>query len=135
VEFFFLPTYVRCFVTRPKLRMLTAVFAAAFVGNMYYHFLQANEALVAGNLALVWELLSPRGIYCFALAVGIYISMLRQQQRRGTAAERASAAGKFTRLRRIAGVWTFFGLLNVWNIRSTASIADRIRFFLSLFGL
>jgi hypothetical protein len=135
VEFFFFPTYVRCFVNRPKLRMLTAVFAAAFAGNMYYHFLQANEALVAGDLALVWELLSPRGIYCFALALGIYISMLRQQQRRGNAAEARSAVGKFTKLRRIAGVWTFFGLLNFWNTRSTATIADRIRFFLSLFGL
>jgi hypothetical protein len=135
VEFFFFPTYVRCFVTRPKLRMLTAVFAAAFAGNMYYHFLQSNESLAEGDLALVWKRLSPRLIYCFALALGSYISMLRQQQRRGNVAETRSATWKFTKLRRIAGVWTFFGLLNYWNIRSTASIADRIRFFLSLFGL
>jgi len=135
VEFFFLPTYVRCFVTRPKLRMLTAVFAAAFVGNMYYHFLRANEALVAGDLALVWKILSPRMIYCFALALGIYISMLRQQQRRGNVTTANSRDKKFATVRRIAGVWTFFALVNYWNTRSTASIADQVKFFLSLFGL
>ncbi len=135
VEFFFFPTYVRCFVNRPKLRMFTAVFAAAFVGNMYYHFLNADEALAAGDLALVWEVLSPRLIYCFALALGIYVSMLRQQRRRGHAADHGSAAGKFSKLRRIAGVWTFFGLINFWNTRSIATISDRIGFFLSLFGL
>jgi len=135
VEFFFFPTYVRCFVTRPKLRMFTAVFAAAFVGNMYYHFLQSNESLAEGDLTLVWERMSPRLIYCFALALGIYISMLRQQQRRGNAAAVDSTARKFTKLRRIAGVWTFFALLNFWNIRTAASIPQRISFFLSLFGL
>jgi len=31
------------------------------------------------------ESLSPRMIYCFFLAVGIYISTLRQQRRRGQA--------------------------------------------------
>ncbi len=135
VEFFFFPTYVRCFVTRPKLRMLTAVFAAAFVGNMYYHFLRASEAIAEGDLALVWEVLSPRLIYCFALALGIYISMLRQQQRRGNAAAAHSRDNRFAKVRRIAGVWTFFALVNYWNTRSTASIADQVRFFLSLFGL
>jgi len=135
VEFFFFPTYVRCFVTRPKLRMLTAVFAAAFVGNMYYHFLRASEAIAEGDLALVWKILSPRMIYCFALALGIYISMLRQQQRRGNAAAAHSRNNKFAKVRRIAGVWTFFALVNYWNTGSTASIADQVRFFLSLFGL
>jgi hypothetical protein len=135
VELFFFPTYVRCFVTRPKLRMLTAVFAAAFVGNMYYHFLRASESIAEGDLALVWKILSPRMIYCFALALGIYISMLRQQQRRGNVATANSRDKKFAKVRRIAGVWTFFALVNYWNTRSTASIADQVKFFLSLFGL
>jgi hypothetical protein len=135
VEFFFFPTYVRCFITRPKLRMLAAVFAAAFVGNMYYHFLRASESLIAGDLALVWKILGPRMIYCFALAVGIYISMLRQRQRRGNTATADSGNGKFAKARRIAGVWTFFALLNFWNTKSTASLADQITFFLSLFGM
>lgn len=135
VEFFFFPTYVRCFVTRPKLRIFTAVFAAAFLGNMYYHFLRASEAIVEGQLALVWEILSPRLIYCFALALGIYFSMLRQRQRRGGAVAAHSRGETFARVRRIAGVWTFFALVNFWNTRSTASIADQIRFFFSLFGL
>jgi len=135
VEFFFFPTYLRCFVTRPKLRMLTAVFAAAFVGNMYYHLVQAKESIAEGNLVLILEALSPRLIYCFALAVGIYFSMLRQQQRRGKVAAANFGNKKLATWRRIAGVWTFFALLNFWNTRSAATTADRIRFFLSLFGL
>jgi len=135
VEFFFFPTYVRCFRTWPKLRMFTAVFAAAFVGNMYYHLVQAKESLALGDVALLLELLSPRMIYCFALALGIYFSMLRQQQQRGNAEAANSKNNKFAKLRRIAGVWTFFALLNFWNTRSSATTADRIRFFLSLFGL
>jgi hypothetical protein len=115
--------------------MLAAVFAAAFVGNMYYHFLRASESLIAGDLALVWKILGPRMIYCFALAVGIYISMLRQRQRRGNTATADSGNGKFAKARRIAGVWTFFALLNFWNTKSTASLADQITFFLSLFGM
>jgi len=135
VEFFFFPTYLRCFVTRPKLRMFTAVFAAAFAGNMYYHFLQAKESIAEGNLVSILEALSPRMIYCFALALGIYVSMLRQQQRRGNVAAATPRNKKLAKLRRIAGVWTFFALLNFWNTRSAATTVDRIKFFISLFGL
>jgi len=135
VEFFFFPTYVRCRGMGPKLRMFVAVFAAAFVGNMYYHFLQAKAYLAAGQVSEVWEGLSPRMIYCFLLALGIYISMLRQQHQRGKVAQQDSKTAKLIKLRRIAGVWTFFGLINFWNTRTTASTPERIRFFLSLFGL
>ena len=134
VEFFFFPTYLRYFRTWPKLRMFAAVFAAAFVGNMYYHLVQARVALAEGEVSSVLEALSPRMIYCFVLALGVYISMFRQQQRRGKATPAGSTTGRFIKLRRIAGVWTFFSLLNLWNTRMTSSTPERIGFFLSLFG-
>lgn len=135
MEFFFLPTYLRYFRDRPILRIITAVFAAAFVGNMYYHVLQAKNLLIEGDAAKLWVLLGPRLVYCFLLAVGIAVSMLRQQQLRGrTTALRGQRNGAY-RLRRIAGVWTFFALINFWNVISAVSIAERGRLFLSLFGL
>ncbi len=40
-----------------------------------------------------------------------------------------------TRLRRIAGVWTFFALISIWADASAATFGQRVDFFLSLFGL
>ena len=134
VEFFFFPTYLRYFRTWPRVRMLVAIFAAAFVGNMYYHLLQAKSALVAGELARLWQSLGPRLVYCFLLTVGIYISMLRQQSQRGKVADANPTTAKIRRVIKIAGVWTFFALINFWNVRSGITLPERIQVFLSFFG-
>jgi hypothetical protein len=134
LEFFFFPTYLRYFRTWPKLRIFAAIFAAAFVGNMYYHFLQARVSLAEGQVLEVAESMSPRMIYCFLLTVGIYVSTLRQQHRRGQSEHVNSTTGGFIKLRHIAGVWTFFSLINLWNTRTITSTPERIRFFFSLFG-
>jgi hypothetical protein len=135
MEFFFLPIYVRYFRNQPTLRIITAVFAAAFVGNMYYHLLQAKDSLIAGNVDRLWTVLGTRFVYCFLLASGIAISMLRQQSRRGHPRVAMLRAGGFSRLRRIACVWTFFALINFWNVLANLTLAERGRLFLSLFGL
>ena len=135
VEFFFFPTYLRYFRTRPKLRIFAAVFAAAFVGNMYYHLLLGKNALVAGEIARIWHQLSPRMVYCFFLVVGIYVSMLRQQKLRGKLEDTGTVAARARRLRRIAGVWTFYSLINFWNLKSRLTVLERAKVFLSLFGL
>jgi len=135
VEFFFYPTYLRFFRAWPKLRMFAAVFAAAFVGNMYYHFLQMRNPAAVGDLAEVAEGRSPRMIYCFILAVGIYLSMLRQQRRRGKVLHLGPAMERFARLRRIAGVWTFYALLNFWNLKTGFPVLERVKVFLSFFGV
>jgi len=135
VEFFFYPTYLRYFRTRPKLRMFAAVFAAAFVGNMYYHLLKATDDLLADQFAKIWQQLSPRLVYCFLLALGIYFSMLRQQKLRGRIERADAGTEKLRKLRRIAAVWTFFSLINFWDIRSSLSLFERAKFFLTLFGL
>ena len=134
MEFFFLPTYLRYFRAWPMLRIVAAVFAAAFLGNMYYHVLQAKNPLIDGDAAKLWSLLGPRLIYCFLLAAGIAFSMLRQQRLRGRAVAPGMPKGGIFRLRRIAGVWTFFALINFWNVISAASIAARGRLFISIFG-
>ncbi|OGQ83485.1 MAG: hypothetical protein A3F90_03045 [Deltaproteobacteria bacterium RIFCSPLOWO2_12_FULL_60_19] len=135
VEFFFFPTYVRYFRTRPKLRIFAAVFAAAFLGNMYHHVLRADKILVAGEWAQLWARLNPRLVYCVLLALGIYVSMLRQQKKRGRAATAETEATRLRKAIRIAGVWTFFSIIYIWDLKGNMTISTRFGFFLSLFGL
>ena len=133
VDFFFFPTYIRHFRQRPRLRILAAIVAAAGLGNLYYHLLN-NDAFLLG---LDWVGLLPwlgaRAFYCLALSLGIYVSMLREQRRR--AARAGPPASLATRVRRITGVWTFYGLIGIWAEDSTATFQQRVDFFLSLFGL
>jgi len=132
VEFFFFPTFVRRFRHAPRLRIVAATFAAALVGNMYYHTLE-QPSFIAGNLTVSWGVLHSRLFYCVVLATGITVSMLREQQRRGAA---RAPAGGVRRVVRIAGVWTFFALVHVWAVPGpTPGFGDRTRFVLSLFGL
>jgi hypothetical protein len=131
-EFFFYPTYTR---TKGATwwRTLLAIFAAAFVGNLYYHLLEHDDALLAADAAGLWAAFAPRVIYCFLLATGIWVSMLREQRRRGVA---VAADATWVRVRRIAGVWTFFALIHVWaGATAEPTAAERTRFVLSLFGL
>ncbi|MEM7245175.1 MAG: hypothetical protein AAF533_07510 [Acidobacteriota bacterium] len=130
LELFFYPTFLRLKVG-PRLRMFCAVFAAAFVGNLYFHLLLERGSMVSGDWAEVWRVLESRLVYCFFLALGIWLSMLRQQSRRGEPVD----PRWHRRLLRIAGVWLFFGLLRIWNVKGDdLDLADRARFFVSLFG-
>ena len=135
VEFFFYPTYLEYRELHPRLRVTLAVFAAAFAGNLYYHVLAARYPLLEGRLPDILELLKPRVVYCFLLAAGISMSMIRQRERRGRATEAAGAAVQLRRLRAIFGVWTFFAIIQVWNAPAPSlSILDRLDFVLFLMG-
>jgi len=132
VEFFFYPTYLRSRWASPKLRMFLAVFAAAFFGNMYYHVLAEPETVLSLDPAGFWEQWGPRSIYCLLLALGIWISMLRQQASR----IRRGKTSFPVQLRRIAGVWTFYSIIHIWIVKSPGiGIGGRFEFFLSLFGI
>jgi len=132
VDFFFYPAYLRLRSLGPRARMFVAVFAAAFMGNMYHHILASPDTVIHLDLAGFWIAWGSRFVYCFLLAVGIWVSMLRQQKLRLTGVK----ASLPLRLRRIAGVWTFYGLIHVWSISpQDASIGDRLAFFMSLFSL
>lgn len=133
-NFFFLPTFTRLgkkLCNWPTLRLFAAVFASAFVGNTYYHLINLEMVMVQGQVLEALYLQRPRIFYCFLLALGIFVSMLRQQRRGG----RAPASGQVRRILRIAGVWTFFSLIFIWNVRSSGSFMARVNFFFGLFGL
>jgi hypothetical protein len=131
VEFFFYPCYLRHFKARPQLRLFAAAFAAACLGNLYMHVLsyrQLDEVGPLATLALIW----PRTVYCLLLALGIYVSMRRQQVSRAAA---APAPSPLVRLRQMAGVWTFFALIHIWNVRPYGiTFGQRNAFLLRLFG-
>jgi hypothetical protein len=132
VDFFFFPIYVRYFRRSPRLRMFVATFVAAGVGNLYFHVLLQKQFLLTGSWARLWPWLESRSVYCLILALGIYVSMRREQQRRGATA--AAPAGWAVQFRRIAGVWTFFGLLRVLDVGSVP-LGQRVHFLLGLLGL
>lgn len=130
VDFFFYPTYLGLRSLGPKTRMFAAVFAAAFLGNMYHHVLAKPQTVLHLDPAEFLAAWGPRLVYCALLALGIWISMLRQQKLR-LEGKSVTAA---TRLRRIAGVWTFYGLIHIWNAGpENVRVDDCLAFFLSLF--
>ncbi|HEU4439987.1 MAG TPA: hypothetical protein VFT36_12110 [Methylomirabilota bacterium] len=133
VEFFFFPTYVRRFRSSPRLRIFAATLAAAGFGNLYYHVLQHDAFMLTLDWATIGQWLLSRGLYCLLLSIGIYVSMRREQGRRGAPAAPADSA--LTRLRRLAGVWTFFALLSIWADDNVAGFGQRVTFFLALFGV
>ena len=133
-NFFFLPTFTqlgRQLRNWPTLRLFAAVFAAAFIGNTYYHLIKLGDMMVQGQVFEGLYALRSRIFYCLLLALGIFVSMLREQRRGG----RPPAQGQANRLLRIAGVWTFFSLIYIWNVGSGAPFIPRLNFFLSLFGI
>lgn len=135
VTFFFMPTFTgaaRPLRRWPRVRLLAAVLAAAFVGNTYYHVIEHGAELAQGQLLQVLGAQVSRMFYCLLLATGIFVSMLREQARRGAA---APAVDRWRRGVRIAGVWTFFGLISIWNTKGGVDFETRSAFFLGLLGL
>lgn len=136
VDFFFYPTFLGYFKHSPRLRMFAAVMAAAFIGNFYYHALM----WLAWGEASLWSghgvdtRIVPYLLYAFLLGLGVYISMVREQARRGQPVP-PSAFPRLRTLRRIAGVWLFFGLIRIWDVGPVATLEQRMKFFCSLFGI
>jgi hypothetical protein len=131
VEFFFYPTFIGWFRKWPRVRLFAAVYMAAFVGNMYYHLIGKEAKLAYGDFQGIWASLHTRLVYCFLLSAGIFVSMLREQQRAGRPRTRVV----FVRGLSIFGVWTFFAIINIWNQGGAAPIFDVTKFFLGLMGL
>jgi len=137
VEFFFYPVYTRYFQARPTLRIFAAVMAAACLGNSYYHLIRDFEAYQGLSLVEALAAATPRLFYTFLLGLGVFVSMMREQRRRGhPAADTPSRFAFLHRLRRIAGVWLFFALIGIWNTHlPAAEFCGRTAFFFSLFGI
>lgn len=135
VEFFFFPTFLRWFKRRPRLRIFAAIFVSVLVGNLYFHVVRDLQDYASRGPEGAVSLLASRAFYCTLLALGVFVSMVREQERRGRA-ETPSRWAPFVTLRRIAGVWLFFGVIHIWNVGPISmTFAERTAFFLGLLGL
>jgi hypothetical protein len=130
VDFFFYPTFFRCFKRHPKLRLAAATFAAAGFGNMFFHFIR--DIGYVATLGL-WQALvgfHVYAFYCFVLAAGIAVSQLRNRTRRKTAYR--FEVPLFQRL----GVVVFFCLLQIFDDTGrTFPISAHFAFLLHLFRI
>jgi hypothetical protein len=87
--------------------------------------------MTLNNIGEFLLLYRSRAFYCFLLAMGIFISMLREQKRAG----QPRASGYLPRYARIFSVWTFFAIIYIWNVRGNTSFTSRTAFFVNLVGL
>jgi hypothetical protein len=82
VEFFFYPTFLKYFKTRPRLRLFMATLAAAGLGNMLYHFIRDIHIIMELG---IWGALKAFHVYIFyglLLGTAIGLSQLRNQKRK-----------------------------------------------------
>jgi hypothetical protein len=112
MDFFFFPAFVRTSAAPVLWRTLGATWAAAFLGNFYYHAALYAPVLAMGDARGYRSLILARLVYCALLASGLCLSFAR-------ALKKPQAAGKKAGPARRAGqavvVATFFALLHVWN--------------------
>ena len=132
VNFFFFPTFASWFRKNFTLRLFTAVFMAAFFGNMYYHLFKLSDQLIQADFNAIWLTLHARLFYCFLLSLGLFISMLREHRRGRKPRPRR---GMMQRGLSIFGVWTFFAVINVWNQKGGIPFFKATKFFLQLIGI
>ncbi|MBE0602901.1 MAG: hypothetical protein IH611_04625 [Deltaproteobacteria bacterium] len=134
VEFFFYPVFMATGGRPRQVRIALAVMAAASFGNLYYHLVRDHAVYFLHGPWAMLDRVAGRAIYCTALGLGIVVSMLREQRRRGAPAP--AGPRRAATLRAMAGVWLFYSLLQVWNVGlDKLTLGDRWRFFLELFGL
>jgi len=59
---------------------------------------------------------------CLLPAIGLYVSMARQQTRGGE----PQSADRVARFSSIFGVWIFFSLISIWNVKCSAPFFTRV---------
>ena len=130
VDLFFLPTFMRVFRSRPRLRVFFATFMAAGVGNAVWHFMRdLHLAAELGFLAAL-ESFSSYAFYCLVLAIGISISQVRANTgfRPGN-----SVTERFFSF---CGVWGFVVCLHAFSDGSRDhTLLERLTFIARLFGV
>jgi len=128
VDFFFYPTFMRYFKRWPRLRLFAATFAAACLGNMFFHFfIQMGDIEKFG----LWKTLAGFNVFMFytiVLAVGIGISQLREPREKS-----GWIRGQLVPSICVAG---FFCVLRVFDYGSNSPpLQEHFRFLAHIFNL
>lgn len=129
-DFFFFPTFQRCFKNYPRLRLTFATFMAAFVGNVLFDMISDAGTFGLRGFGDTIVKYYSYTLYAGLLTVGIIWSQIWQTKPR--------AEDGFLRYH----VWPrvivigFFAILQVFDDSSgIVPFEDRLVFFLSLFGV
>lgn len=109
VDFFFYPTFIRCFRKHRRVRLFFATFMAACVGNVIWHFMRDVSTVLDVGLTQAVVGFQTFAFYAAILAVGISMSQLRP--RRGVA-EAGWLRGKVLP---VARVLLFFCIIEVFD--------------------
>jgi D-alanyl-lipoteichoic acid acyltransferase DltB (MBOAT superfamily) len=132
VDFFFYPTFLRCFRKRPRLRKAFATVAAAGFGNVLYHYLRDSSAL---STLGPWEaLVAFRSYVVYGLILGLAIAASQDR-----ASQRATAPSGRLGFRRVTGpivVCGFFCVMSLFGQSSRGhSLETQMDYFATLLGL
>lgn len=129
VDFFFMPTFLRCFRQHPRLRIFFATFMAAGVGNAIFHFVRDIGLAAQIGFKATCATFTSYLFYCVVLAFGIGISQVRS-----LAGSRLPQT-RLARIRAFAGIWLFVVCLHPFgNETRFYTFEQRITFMASLFG-
>jgi hypothetical protein len=128
VEFFFYPAFMRYFKGRRKARLFFATFAAASIGNMYYHFCRDLYFVTDLGFWKAFAGFQTFAFYTVLLAVGIGISQWIEPQPRPGGWVR-------TQLWPSVRVIAFFSLLHVFDdVSRTIPLSEHFRVLVQLFN-
>jgi len=130
VDLFFLPTFMRAFRSRPRLRIFFATFMAAGVGNAVWHFMRDLDLVAQYGITHALGSFASYAFYSVVLAIGIGVSQVR--------ANTGFRPGNTLRARLFSFVcvWGFVTCLHVFSDGSREhTLGQRGFFLLSLFGV
>ena len=129
VELFFFPCYLAGARLHPRLRQALAIFLAAGLGNILYHFRSVLPLMARlGVLQTLWGM-RTYACYCLILCSGLWLSQIRSAGRSG----HLSATQRIFTLLRIV---LFFSILNVFDeLYTPHSPLQRLAFLGYLCGL
>ncbi len=128
-DFFFYPTFTRCFKKYARLRIAFAIFMAAGIGNVLFDVITRVPAIpIQGLWATVADFQSYV-VYASLLAIGLILSQMYEKPT--SAADGWLRHDFLPRLR----VILFFALLLIFDSSTDdITLIERLRFLASLFG-
>jgi hypothetical protein len=129
VDFFFYPAFLRYWKGHRRLRMVFATFAAACLGNAFFHFIED------------WTIIRDKGLwsamigfqafffYCIILATALSISQLRKRGAKPVGFVRGRVLPAF-------GVGLFYCFLNVLSCdRGSYPLVEHLKYLAGLFSI
>jgi hypothetical protein len=127
VDLFFYPAFLRYWKKHRRLRLAFATFAAAFVGNGFYHF--TRDWQIIRDIGPWRAMLNYQTTFFYnaALTTGLCVSQLRNRRPRPAGLFRGKIIPVF-------GVCSFYCFLSVFQISERMyPLVEHLRFLASLF--